>query len=528
MYIWRLLPTRDVIHQAYVTLCDVPRALQRVPALCSTEYEEEALLSALSLFYRLEDWSHLPKLKTKNWSAVGSLMLKAIEYIQKKEYRSALTVINTIPTRDQNHWLLYFKAWTMTFSEPPPYNQASEILDLLTNSGKQFQSAARSYALKGYIHGTLEEIEEEEYYCKKALELEPMDVTVWNNLGTAYHARGRLGDALRCYDKALQINSQYKLVLRNKRRTLIQRKDYAEALKICKQVVDMGTDELDDWIIWGRTLRQAMQYDHAWSVLHDEKMIQLAQNKKRMDEVFIERATLHGQKEPVDWNLIDQNCDLAIKLCPSLQNYKMKAAILADLERIDEASQVMIDYQEKVIQRLDVDASILLISFWMHSKERNKCADWLNLLLEAEPNNLQAIEAKIEFIIASADRSQQKFVAENVAKFTTLRLNKFGSITNEGASMIAEFLEESNSIVELDLSGNNFEADGITEILKSLQKNHSLTSIDLSNGNSGNYSIVDRKYVWPTILKQRTLLTTIKGKSVVSIYKHSVHIHFRY
>jgi tetratricopeptide (TPR) repeat protein len=53
-------------------------------------------------------------------------------------------------------------------------------------------------------------------YFHKALEIDPNNVGVWNNKGTAFYEQERYEDAIKYYDKALEIDPNNVNVLNSK------------------------------------------------------------------------------------------------------------------------------------------------------------------------------------------------------------------------------------------------------------------------------------------------------------------------
>jgi len=64
---------------------------------------------------------------------------------------------------------------------------------------------------------------EEALKCfERALEIDPKDAAAWYNKGNALYDLGRYEEAIECYDRALEIKSNYKLAIKS--RKIIKRK----------------------------------------------------------------------------------------------------------------------------------------------------------------------------------------------------------------------------------------------------------------------------------------------------------------
>src|SRR5207253_2236366 len=62
-------------------------------------------------------------------------------------------------------------------------------------------------------------------------EIFPNNVTAWNNKGLAFHRLGKYEEAIKCYDKALEIDPNYVTAWNNKGYTLDKLGKYKEAIK---------------------------------------------------------------------------------------------------------------------------------------------------------------------------------------------------------------------------------------------------------------------------------------------------------
>jgi tetratricopeptide (TPR) repeat protein len=78
-----------------------------------------------------------------------------------------------------------------------------------------------SYMNQGVIHHEyLNDLDSAVYYYNKAISIEPEAVRAWHNLGAAYLAQGRDGDAARAFNEVLTLNPNYEptLILKEKLR----------------------------------------------------------------------------------------------------------------------------------------------------------------------------------------------------------------------------------------------------------------------------------------------------------------------
>ncbi|MFB0561918.1 MAG: tetratricopeptide repeat protein [Candidatus Lokiarchaeia archaeon] len=92
-------------------------------------------------------------------------------------------------------------------------------------------SESEEYVIKGNSLVERGEFEEAIKYYDKALEIDPQDIVAMANKGTALDQLGRYKEAIECFDKVLEINPKDVEALNNKGSSLIRLGKYDEALK---------------------------------------------------------------------------------------------------------------------------------------------------------------------------------------------------------------------------------------------------------------------------------------------------------
>ena len=117
--------------------------------------------------------------------------------------------------------------------------------------------------------------QEEAIRCyDKALEIEPRAPQAWNNKGSALSALDRNEDALRCYDKALAIDPRFSMAVVNKGRSLHILGNREEALRCFDQALSLESRTAGTWQGKGAVL--ATMGQHADAVACFDKALAIA------------------------------------------------------------------------------------------------------------------------------------------------------------------------------------------------------------------------------------------------------------
>jgi tetratricopeptide (TPR) repeat protein len=96
----------------------------------------------------------------------------------------------------------------------------------------QFPDDFRAWLNLGIALGRIGKPQDSVKCFDRAIELDSRSVEAWYNLGLALHAMGRNVDEIRCYDRALQLKPWYQLAILRKVEALrlLGREDEASAL----------------------------------------------------------------------------------------------------------------------------------------------------------------------------------------------------------------------------------------------------------------------------------------------------------
>ncbi|WP_425364659.1 hypothetical protein [Candidatus Tisiphia endosymbiont of Mystacides longicornis] len=101
---------------------------------------------------------------------------------------------------------------------------------------------------------------------------------------------------------------------------------------------------------------------------------------------------------------------------------------------------------------------------------------------------------KIDLYKSGIGNEEVKLLLQALEKYnnTVTEIDLDGNrITNEGAGLIAHFLEENSSVTYIDLSNNKIGDEGARLILKAIRKNNTLTKINLHNNKTLSTNKID-------------------------------------
>lgn len=157
--------------------------------------------------------------------------------------------------------LYYVIARCMAKRPEERYNDFEEIrleLESLYESqeGRKFEPlsqspmSARDYYNTGYSYATLGDDEKAIEFFDKALEQDSSEWTVWHEKASVLARLGLMDEALRCYDRVIQINPHVAIALWNKALTYIEMKRYEDAIVVLRSFVEKakGLKDLQQYV----------------------------------------------------------------------------------------------------------------------------------------------------------------------------------------------------------------------------------------------------------------------------------------
>ena len=149
-----------------------------------------------------------------------------------------------------------------------PSEETKEKLDELAEKsafleGVGVELEADDYFNRGLDYGYKGEYEEALKSYDKAIELNPDDALAWSNKGAALDNLGKHEEAIKSYDKAIKINPDNEIVWSNKGIALHKLGKYEEAVKPFDKALELEPDYVDAWYNKGCTLHKLGEYEEA-------------------------------------------------------------------------------------------------------------------------------------------------------------------------------------------------------------------------------------------------------------------------
>ena len=125
------------------------------------------------------------------------------------------------------------------------------------------ESRAAEWSLKGVSHHCLGHFDEAIKCYDKALEINPQLAEAWLNKGISLVKFGRFDDAIKCYDRALEINPQYAETWSNKGNSLGCLGRFDEAIKCYDKALEINPQLAEAWFNKGASLHCLGRFDEA-------------------------------------------------------------------------------------------------------------------------------------------------------------------------------------------------------------------------------------------------------------------------
>ncbi|TRZ90245.1 MAG: tetratricopeptide repeat protein [Methanosarcinales archaeon] len=122
---------------------------------------------------------------------------------------------------------------------------------------------AQEWYNKGITLGKLGKYDEAIKCYDKAIEIDPEDLDTWNNKGVALFNLGKYDEAIECYDKSIEINPEHVLAWILKGLVLEYYKKYDEAIECYDKAIEINPEFADAWNNKGSALDNLGKYDEA-------------------------------------------------------------------------------------------------------------------------------------------------------------------------------------------------------------------------------------------------------------------------
>ena len=145
--------------------------------------------------------------------------------------------------------------------------------------------------------------------CKNTVEKCPLNYRTYNNRGLAYADMGQYDAAIKDYDKAIELKSDYAVAYNNRGIAYADMGQYDVAIKDYDKAIELKSDDYDVYYNRGNALNGKGQYDAA--IKDYDKAIEL---KSDFAEAYNNRGAAFGRKGQYDAAIKD--LDKAIELKP--------------------------------------------------------------------------------------------------------------------------------------------------------------------------------------------------------------------
>jgi tetratricopeptide (TPR) repeat protein len=124
---------------------------------------------------------------------------------------------------------------------------------------------------------------------RQSVRCAPLNARAYGNLGVAYTRAGAPEEAIRCLDKALELDPQYVIAWRNRAEARSMAGQYADAIRDCDRAIALKSDFADAWFTRGNACARAGRTEEALRDL--DQAIAL---KSDSAEAYVSRGKIHA------------------------------------------------------------------------------------------------------------------------------------------------------------------------------------------------------------------------------------------
>jgi tetratricopeptide (TPR) repeat protein len=190
---------------------------------------------------------------------------------------------------------------------------------------------ANTFVKKGISLGILKQCEEAIRCFDKAIELDPDNGPAWTNKSWALNLLSRYDEAIECCNKAIEINNNQKMAWFNKGVSLDKLERFYEAIECYDKTIELDPNDANAWMNKGTSLDKLERFYEAIECY--DKTIEL--DPDNADHWMNKGATLDKLERFYE---AIECCNKAIEINPNNANaWNSKAWILANTNRHNEA-----------------------------------------------------------------------------------------------------------------------------------------------------------------------------------------------
>jgi tetratricopeptide (TPR) repeat protein/GTPase SAR1 family protein len=221
-----------------------------------------------------------------------------------------------------------------------------------------------------------------EWY-KKAIEITPLDINAYNEIGTIYHNHKKDYDAaIEWYEKAIKINPKNPIYLGNMGNSLSVKKDYHEAIKWLKKAIEIKPKFVWAYNRLGDALANIQEYEQA--IEYNKKAIEIdPQYIHAYNSVGIALKNQEKFEQAIDWY------KKAIEINPKyIHAYNNMGVVLRNQGKFEQA----IECHKKAIQ---IDSKSVYayndIGITLKNQEKyGEAIEWYKKAIDVDPQYVRA------------------------------------------------------------------------------------------------------------------------------------------
>ncbi len=222
----------------------------------------------------------------------------------------------------------------------------------------------------------------------KALELNPGAMEAWNNKGLALARTGRLSEAIQCYDKALEIDPSDNEVMYNKGISLALLGKSKEAIECYDKLLAVNPQDADSWCSRGDVLFESGRYEEALAAYNKSIEIdpkdEVTWNNRGMTLIKLNRFT-----EAIE------SYDKALEINPKVEKiWSNKGSAIAKMEE----SKDKVDLQ-KLVATLPREDKIPPVNIQPVGQPDMESVIQENLQQENTPLNNQPVSEEVHTVV---------------------------------------------------------------------------------------------------------------------------------
>ncbi|MFZ5831219.1 MAG: tetratricopeptide repeat protein [Planctomycetota bacterium] len=253
----------------------------------------------------------------------------------------------------------------------------------------------------------------------EAVRLAPQNPLVWRTRGLYRAEVGNYADALTDFDKAIELESQSPEAYEAKAAVLAKMQRYDDAVGVIDQLRSMG---LPDTLVQAEKARiRVLQKDYDAAIAEIDKVLA---DKPDSATMLLLRAGVHQDKGDSAKAIADVEQVLKSDAA-NVNAVRLKAAILAEEEKYDEAIKFLKEARQKVPDQAEL--SLQLAFLYSAANQPQQAIDTFTELLEDDPTQWAALRGRGDTLL---NIGKHKEAIADYEQAITLRPDDSGILNN--------------------------------------------------------------------------------------------------